>query len=161
MRMARQKGTGFTLVELIIVVAIIGLLALIAIPNLIRAKLNANEAAVRTDLRTFNQANDSFHSAQNPPVFAASVSTLTAANPPYLGQAWDNAHVAPGRHGYLFNYTQGAGGSTYALVASPTGNQGVNTYCLDHTGVVVGSVRGSDAPVGSGEGCSGGTPVTG
>ena len=49
----RQRH-GFTLVEIMIVVAIISLLAAIAIPNLLRARHNANEAAAIAALRTIS-----------------------------------------------------------------------------------------------------------
>jgi len=159
--MGSDGKKGFTLVETIIIVAIIGLLAVIAIPNLMRARLNANEAAVRSDLRAFSQANDSFHSNQTPPVFAADVSALTSSNPPYLDGSWNAANLPPGKHGYLFVYNAGAEGGAFSLAASPTAGQGMNSYCIDQTGVVVGSVNGAGAPAGTGEGCSGGTPVTG
>ena len=45
---------GFTLVEIMIVVAIIALLAAIAIPNLLRARHNSNEAAAQASLRTID-----------------------------------------------------------------------------------------------------------
>ena len=47
---------GFTLVEIMIVTAIIIVLAAIGIPNLLRARLNANESAAAANLRTISTA---------------------------------------------------------------------------------------------------------
>ena len=49
--MSRQKNRGFTLIEILIVVAIIGIIAAIAIPMIRRARMSANEAAALGDLR--------------------------------------------------------------------------------------------------------------
>jgi general secretion pathway protein G len=57
----RGKGRGFTLIELIVVVAIIGILATIAVPAMRTAPQRAREAALKEDLFTMRSCLDQFH----------------------------------------------------------------------------------------------------
>ena len=132
-----KANKGFTLVEIMIVVAIIGLLAAIAIPNLLRARINSNESAVQGDIRAFSTAAESFRSAQQPPSYAATFAALTGAAPAYLDATWvDNAV----KHGHTIAYTAGAAVngviSTYTLTGTARANEANNGYCVDHTGVL-------------------------
>jgi len=60
MRKLRQHGAGFTLVELMIVMAIIGILVIVAIPRYVTIIKHAREAALKQDLQTMRAAIDSY-----------------------------------------------------------------------------------------------------
>jgi prepilin-type N-terminal cleavage/methylation domain-containing protein len=124
---------GFTLVEIMITVAIVALLAAISIPNLLRARLQANEAAAIATIHVVSSACESFRSSQNPTSYPANLPALSNAIPPYL----DTVVTTGQRKGYSFVYTF-INANQYTLTASPiTPNvTGIRVFFVDEAGVI-------------------------
>jgi type IV pilus assembly protein PilA len=134
---AKVKENGFSLIELLIVVAIILIIAAIAIPNLLRARIAANEASAVASIRTVNTAMISYNSAYPTVGFASNLSTLggTSCSPPTsAGGCLIDSQLASGtKSGYSFS-ALGSGGppaGTYQVVGTPiTPNQtGTRYFC--------------------------------
>lgn len=77
----RRSGHGFTLVELLIVIVIIGVLAAAAIPRFSRSRQKAYVAAMRSDLHNLATAQETYASGQKPPVYAPTLAALTNYSP--------------------------------------------------------------------------------
>lgn len=119
--------------EIMIVVGIIGLLAAVAIPSLLRARVNANEGAVKSDLRAISSAAEGYRAAQTPVAYPATLDILSTQNPSYADNTFVNGVV---KHGYTLNLVGGTntyGATAVPVIANVTGNA---SYCVDHTGVV-------------------------
>lgn len=131
--MIRKHTRGFTLVEVMIVVAIIALLAAIAIPNLLRARHNANETAAIGAMHSLVAAVESYRAAQTPPSYPAALTDLSDADPPYVAaELTDGTNQG---YDYAFNQTSAA---EYDLTASPEtdGVTGTRVFFVDQTGVI-------------------------
>lgn len=120
---------GFTLVEIMIVVAIIALLAAIAIPNLLNARRTANEAAAKASVRSLSTASETYataHSGVYPANETELIEFITSAGD-YCG------HQVQG-----YNYTCTLAANGYTIVGAPS-NAGVTgnvTYTATTGGVL-------------------------
>ncbi|MBU1912894.1 MAG: type II secretion system GspH family protein [Candidatus Omnitrophica bacterium] len=133
----REKH-GFTLVEIMIVVAIISLLAAIAIPNLLRARHNANEAAAIAALRTISTSCESYRSAQTPTTYPPDLLTLSTETPPYIDAALASAiDTANTKQGFYFTYVW-SNANQYTCLANPAvpGTTGTRIFFVDESGVI-------------------------
>ena len=115
-RKARQKG--FSLIELLIVVAIILIIAAIAIPNFIHARMAANESTAVSSIHAINTSEIAYSSA-NPTIgYSASLANLGPSGASYL----DSVLSSGTKSGYVFTYVQNTSSSPsvgYTLNADP------------------------------------------
>jgi prepilin-type N-terminal cleavage/methylation domain-containing protein len=141
-----RKQKGFSLIELLIVVAIILIIAAIAIPNLLRARIAANESSAVSSLRTINTAEVTYQTSFPTAGYATALASLGGAAPCTAAVATacliDNVLSSGSKSGYNFaavgaNAVNGAN-TTYTAGASPiTFNQsGVRNFCSNEDGVL-------------------------
>lgn len=144
----------FTLIEVIIAMAIIALLAVLAIPNLLRTRLNTNEGAAKATLKLLSTQAVTF-SVQNTH-YPQSLAVLANANPPFIDNTLSDISGAPVKQGYTFSYTSDDAASNaygFWINASPvTPNvTGSSYYYIDEKNVICKGIdaAGEHAPSGA------------
>src|SRR5215467_2079498 len=144
-----KKERGFSLIELLIVVAIILIIAAIAIPNLLRARIAANEASAVSSLRTMNTACITYNSTYGTfPSAQSKLGPMTGATPNSTTADLLDAVLAPAsgaasKSGYTVTYTAGPADAqgnfnTYSTTAVPNvlNQTGVREFYSDQSGVI-------------------------
>src|SRR5258708_5469056 len=156
-----RKQKGFSLIELLIVVAIILIIAAIAIPNLLRAKISANESSAVGSIRTINTSEVSYATTYGFG-YAPALATLGGVTPctalPASACLIDPFLSAGTKSGYSFQALPNTGAGTalspftgVEVTANPlnVGTTGQRSFCSDQSGVIrfdpAGAIMGTGA----------------
>jgi prepilin-type N-terminal cleavage/methylation domain-containing protein len=154
----RNNQRGFSLIELLIVVAIILIIAAIAIPNLLRSKMAANEASAVASLRTYNTTIVAYQTtyATDPDTSRAQLGPVTSSTAPSSASAdlVDSllGAAAPAKSGYNFSYAPIAGPpvTQYTILATPqSSSAGQRYFMTNQSGVIYQTSDGKVPSIGA------------
>lgn len=164
-----KKEFGFSLVELLIVVAIMAIIAAVAVPSMLSARMAANEAAAIQSLRTFGSAQTAF-AATNNQMYGTLAELTNIASGGYLDNRWTGSLTF---NGYVFAENQpiaGASGAAanpvpdgFGCTATPSRPDSTGRYIYgiasDQVVRFLGVAGSADPPLCGGAPCVAGDPV--
>src|SRR5579875_2451189 len=136
----RRRQRGFSLIELLIVIAIILVILSIALPQMGKARMHSQEMAAVAEVRTINQAEVQYQSQ-----FGQYATALSQLGPPTSAGAAEGpqaaglipANLASGTaSGYTFTVTQSPTGYAATAVPKTFGTTGRRTFYTDQTGII-------------------------
>ncbi len=139
-----RSHRGFSLIELLLVVAVILIIASIAVPNFLKSRLRANEAAAVASLRMINTAAVTYSITYPDMGFPAQLTALGGANPCAASSTQacliDDNLALGNKSGYNFVWTGDGAVPSVSFIVTGTpqavGGSGQRMFCTDQTGVI-------------------------
>ncbi|MCR4336346.1 MAG: type IV pilin protein [Candidatus Omnitrophica bacterium] len=127
--MIKRNKNAFTLIEILIVVAIIAVLIIIAVPNVVRARKNTNESLAQASLKLVSNALENYVAANG--IYPPQTTDLVTVDPPYLEvDYFTGVHAGYSFTSVLSNYS-------YTVTATPIAPSAASvTYTMTTGGII-------------------------